>query len=196
MYFDEKTGNWFSYKVADGSRVNLTASLPVKFFDESHDTPDAPPSLGIAGWTEGDKSVLLNDEFDIWEIRPDGTGARMVTNGEGRKQHLVFRTADRRGSRRRVRRRGRPRWRRRRREADPGDEAVDARDDQRRHARVGLLPHEPHGHGRAREDRDVDKSVGAPIKAKNADVVVFTEATFAEFPDLWVSDTNFSSPRR
>ena len=31
--------------------------------------------------------MLLNDQFDIWEIRPDGTGARMVTNGEGRKQH-------------------------------------------------------------------------------------------------------------
>ena len=35
------------------SRVNLTGELPVKFFDESHDTPDAPPSLGIAGLDRG-----------------------------------------------------------------------------------------------------------------------------------------------
>ena len=36
-------------------------------------------------------SVLLYDKYDIWEIRPDGTGARMVTGGEGRKQQIVFR---------------------------------------------------------------------------------------------------------
>ena len=42
----------------------------------------------------------------------------------------------------------------------------------------------------------VDKQVGAPTKAKNADVVVFTEQTFDEFPDLWVSDTNFASPQK
>ena len=35
--------------------------------------------------------MLLYDKYDIWEVRPDGTGARMVTSGEGRKQQIVFR---------------------------------------------------------------------------------------------------------
>ena len=35
--------------------------------------------------------VLLYDKFDIWEVKPDGTGARMVTGGEGRKQDVTFR---------------------------------------------------------------------------------------------------------
>ena len=91
VYFDEPSGHWFTYQIATGTRMNLTERLPVKFFDESHDTPDLAPSLGVAGWTDGDKSVLLNDQYDIWEIRPDGTNARMVTGGEGRKQQMVFR---------------------------------------------------------------------------------------------------------
>jgi dipeptidyl aminopeptidase/acylaminoacyl peptidase len=41
-----------------------------------------------------------------------------------------------------------------------------------------------------------DKAVGNPAKARNADRVVFTMSRFGEFPDLWVSDTNFANPER
>ncbi|HKW00472.1 MAG TPA: prolyl oligopeptidase family serine peptidase, partial [Vicinamibacterales bacterium] len=197
IYFDEKGGNWFSYKVADGSRVNLTASLPVKFYDESHDTPDAPPSLGIAGWTEGDKTVLLNDEFDIWEMRPDGTGARMVTNGEGRKQHLIFRyrpiDADAAGGFGGGGGRGgggggaKP---------IPATKPLTLATTNADTRASGYYRTNLTGTAAPEKIMMLDKNVGAPIKAKNADVVVFTEQTFAEFPDLWVSDSNFSSPRK
>ena len=30
----------------------------------------------IAGWTADDRSVLLYDQFDIWEVKPDGSGAQ------------------------------------------------------------------------------------------------------------------------
>ena len=42
----------------------------------------------------------------------------------------------------------------------------------------------------------IDKQIGAPTKAKNADMVVFTQSRFDEFPDLWVSDANFASPKK
>ena len=180
IYFDEPSGHWFTYQVANGTRVNLTERLPVKFFDESHDTPDLPPALGIAGWTDGDKTVLLNDQFDIWEIRPDGTNARMVTNGEGRKQHLVFRY----------------------RTLDPDARTIPANkplllstvNDETKasgYYRVNLT-------GTAAPEKLVmlDKQMGAPTKAKRAETVVFTEARFDEFPDLWVSDTTFSNPQK
>ena len=91
LYFDEDKGDWFTYRVADGTRTDITERLPVKFANQKHDTPDTAPAIGAVGWTEGDKSVLLNDEYDIWQINPDGSGARMVTNGDGRKQQLVYR---------------------------------------------------------------------------------------------------------
>ena len=73
------------------SRVNLTEKLGLNFWREDHDTPSLPPAYGTAGWTADDRSVLLYDKYDIWEVRPDGSGARMVTNGDGRKQQIVFR---------------------------------------------------------------------------------------------------------
>ena len=91
LYFDESQNDWFSYRIADGVRVNLTEKLGLNFWREDHDTPNLPPAYGTAGWTADDRSVLLYDKYDIWEVRPDGSGARMVTNGEGRKQEIVFR---------------------------------------------------------------------------------------------------------
>jgi dipeptidyl aminopeptidase/acylaminoacyl peptidase len=202
LYFDEPSGHWFTYRIADGTRTNLTAKLPVKFASQNHDTPDLPPAIGSAGWTDGDKSVLLYDEFDIWEIRPDGTGARMVTNGEGRKRNLVFRYrpiddgAGAAGG-------GRGGGGGGGRGGGAGtDRAIPANkplllattDDGTRasgYYRVNLA-------GTTAPEKIImmDKAMGAPTKAKNADVVVFTENRFDEFPDLWVSDTNFTAPKK
>ena len=76
LYFDERNGHWFSYRVSDGARVNLTEKIPSKFQQENN-TPDLPGPHGSGGWTADDKSVLLYDKFDIWEVKPDGSGAHM-----------------------------------------------------------------------------------------------------------------------
>jgi dipeptidyl aminopeptidase/acylaminoacyl peptidase len=202
LYFDEPSGHWFTYRIADGTRTNLTAKLPVKFANQTHDTPDLPPTIGSAGWSEGDKSVLLYDEFDIWEIRPDGTGARMVTNGEGRKQNLVFRyrpiddgTSVGGGGRGGVGGGGRGGGGGAERPIPANKPLLLATTNDGTRAsgyyRVNLT-------GTAAPEKIImmDKMIGAPTKAKNADVVVFTESRFDEFPDLWVSDTNFTTPKK
>lgn len=180
LYFDRPSGDWFTYRIRDGARTDLTRNLPVEFYQEDHDTPDLPGAYGSAGWTDGDRSVLLYDRFDIWEIRPDGTGAHMVTGGEGRTSHVVFRY--------------RPLDREARTIPTNKPILLAAADDETRASgfyRVTL------GSGGAPEKLlMLDKRVGTPIKAKDADVVVFTEQRFDEFPDLWTSDTDFASPKR
>jgi hypothetical protein len=48
--------------------------------------PNAAPPYGLAGWTKDDKEVLIYDHYDIWQIAPDGSGAKMLTNGMGRRE--------------------------------------------------------------------------------------------------------------
>jgi dipeptidyl aminopeptidase/acylaminoacyl peptidase len=179
LYFDEGDGNWFSYRIADGTKTNLTARLPVKFYDEGHDTPDLPGSLGTAGWTDGDKAVLLYDEFDIWEIRPDGSGARMITNGEGRKQHLQFRYRPLDTERKTV----------------PTNQPLllSTVDDETKATGFYRVAYSG---GAPEKIMMIDKRVGVPVKAKNADVLVITEQRFDEFPNLWVTDSSFASPKK
>ena len=175
LYFDESQNDWFSYRIADGARVNLTEKLGLNFWREDHDTPNLPPAYGTAGWTADDRSVLLYDKYDIWEVRPDGSNPHMVTNGEGRKQEIVFRY----------------------RALDPEQRAIpidkplllSANEDRTEDSgfyRASLT-------GAAAPEKLVmlSKAVGQVTKARNADRLVVTFSRFDEFPDLWVTDTSF-----
>ncbi len=179
LYFDDDQGDWFTYRVADGSKTNLTERLPVKFFNESHDSPSLPGSHGTGGWTDGDKTVLIYDEFDVWEIRPDGTNARMITAGEGRKQRLQFRYRPLDTEARTVQ------------TSTPLLLAtINAETKATGYYKV------PYAGGVPEKVIMVDKRLGAPIKAKNADVMVVTQQTFDEFPNLWITDINFAAPKK
>ena len=178
-YFDETNGHWFSYRVADGARVNLTEKLPVKFQQENN-TPDLPGPYGAGGWTANDASLLLYDQFDVWEVKPDGTGARMLTAGEGRKQRLSFRY----------------------RSLDPEETTIPTNkplllaatnDDTRA---TGFYRASFTGTGAPEKIVMLDKAFGPVTKAEKADTVVFTLSRFEEFPNLWVSDTTFRNMQK
>ena len=180
LYFDEGNGHWFTYRVADGTRVNLTGKLNVRFQQEN-DTPGLPGGYGTAGWTADDRSVLLYDQFDIWEVKPDGTGARNITGSTGRKTSTTFRY----------------------RSMDPEERVVPANkplllsatDDRTRATGFYRLANLT---TTAAPEKVVmlDKAFGAVNKAKNADTVVFTLSRFEEFPDIWTSDTTFKDMKK
>ena len=90
LYHD---GTWSVYHVANGRTVDL-AVPGVSFARETHDTPSPSPAWGIAGWTKGDRSVLIYDRYDIWEFDPTGSKAPvMVTDSIGRSTKVQLRLA-------------------------------------------------------------------------------------------------------
>ena len=224
IYYDANEHDWIVYQVSDGRRINLTEKLGVKFENEYWDTPDLPGAYGIAGWTEADRSVLLYDRYDIWEVRFDGAAPRTITNGVGRRQKLVFRyqrvdTDDAGGAA--GRRRG---------PAGPDqpikldkplllattDDVTKASGFYR--VTIPPPPAAPAADPRAQKKVEsknakaaspspvpppiadpsklvmLNKAVGGLINAKNADVYLHTEQRFEEFPNLWVSNGNFDGP--
>lgn len=92
LYFDKSKGNWYTYAVETGKVTQLNNGMNVKFADENNDVPDFANSYGLAGWTEGDKSVLIYDRYDIWAFSPDGkTEPKNITQGFGRSNQITFR---------------------------------------------------------------------------------------------------------
>lgn len=91
VYFDK--GHWYTYNTATGKTVDITSPVKgVSFAQETEDRPAIPAAWGIAGWTKGDKSVLLYDRFDLWELDPTGVKpAVSVTDSVGRKNSIVLR---------------------------------------------------------------------------------------------------------
>jgi dipeptidyl aminopeptidase/acylaminoacyl peptidase len=180
-YYSVADDDWYTYRIADGKTFNLTAKIGVAFSDEEHDSPNDPRPYGVAGWTDGDKSILINDRYDIWEFSPDGAKSRMVTNGLGRKAKLAFRYVglDRE------------------KPAIPaaGPIVLQTTDEKTRATgvyRVDL----------AAPTADpamvvmLDKQLGGLLKAKNADVFVHTRQRFDEFPDVWVSGPDLAAARK
>ena len=77
-----KANHYWTVDLASGKQTNVTAAIATSFVDrESDDTGEQKPPFGVAGWTTGDQSVLLYDKLDIWEVKPDGSGATRLTNG-------------------------------------------------------------------------------------------------------------------
>ncbi len=66
--------------------MNITASAPVSFINlESDQTSPDKPAFGVAGWAKDDAAVLLYDKYDLWQVAPDGSGAKNLTNGASRR---------------------------------------------------------------------------------------------------------------
>jgi dipeptidyl aminopeptidase/acylaminoacyl peptidase len=190
IYFYNHT-HWYTYAIATGKLTDVTGPIKgVRFDNETDDHPASPPAWGVAGWTKGDRSMLVYDRFDIWEIDP--TGARPATNvtdSVGRKSAIQFRLAEGGGGGRGGRGGGRG-------GAAAGDER-------------GIDPAEPlllratntetMATGFYRDQlgvkRDPEKvvmsdvSYGTPVKAANADEYMLTKSTFVDFPNLWVGSS-------
>ena len=180
VYYDGDERDWISIRASDGKKTNLTATLGPSFEDEEWDTPDQPRPYGSPGWIAGDKAILLYDRYDIWEVKPDGAGARCVTRGIGRAQKKTFRYQ----------------------RTDPDEKAIAAdrpmllaATDERTRA-SGYFRLAPGGTAAPDQLFMIDKAAGNLQKAKNADVYVFTLSRFEEFPDLWVSGPGFADPKK
>ncbi|MDQ2900641.1 MAG: prolyl oligopeptidase family serine peptidase [Acidobacteriota bacterium] len=172
--------DWSSISVPLGKSTDLTGKLPVKFWTEDNDTAGTPRSYGLAGWTRDGKYVLLYDHYDIWQIAPDGSSAKNLTDGFGRKEKIEFRYV----------------------KLDVQEKSIDP-------AQPLLLRAEntvtrDSGFYRARVDSDelprkilmASKNFTPPSKAKEADVLLLTESTFSEFPDLLVTDSSMKELRK
>ncbi|MDE7159862.1 MAG: prolyl oligopeptidase family serine peptidase [Muribaculaceae bacterium] len=90
VWFDDK--DYYSYEIATGVTRNLTSGLNVTMWDEKDDHPMVPQPYGMAGWSEGDKAMLVYDRYDIWSLDPTGAKAPVnLTKGEGRRTDRRYR---------------------------------------------------------------------------------------------------------
>ena len=74
--------DWYAYDLDGASTRNITEGIATSFVDlDVTPTREQMPSFGIAGWTEDGRSILLNDEWDVWRVSLDGSGGEALTNG-------------------------------------------------------------------------------------------------------------------
>ena len=175
-WFNQDEQQWYAMDVKSRDTRKISAGIPHPLYNEDHDSPSQPGSYGSAGWTEGDDLFLIYDRYDIWALDPAGKRApRNITEGAGRRDNLRFRYT----------------------RLDLEERAINpdrtmllssfnlwSKQDGFYHDRVN-------GTTQPVKLMTADKSIGAPRKASEADVVLLTRSDFAEYPDLWLTDVTF-----
>lgn len=169
--------HYWSYDLKTGARTNITKNAPTSFVNVEDDhTVEQKPPFGIAGWTEGDRSVILYDKYDLWELRPDGSRATRLTGGAAEKvRHRYLRL-------------------------DPEEEAIDPA----RPLYLSLYGEwtKKSGYARLQIGRTperlvwLDKNVGRLARAEAADVYAYTVQGFDDSPDYFVGGPELRGARQ
>jgi dienelactone hydrolase len=169
LYF--KNDHYWTMDLATGKQTNITSTVNTSFVDrESDATVAQKPPVGVAGWSRDDRTVLLYDQHDIWELKPDSGGGVRLTNGAtDQVRHRVVRL-------------------------DPDAEWID-RDAPlivaqfgRRSKKSGFARVSPGSTPSITPLVWMDKRVDRLVKAKHADRYAYVMQAFDDSPDYFVSD--------
>lgn len=161
--------HYWTVNTATRAVVNITKNVQASFFDrESDATIKQKPAFGVAGWTKDDESVLLYDKFDLWQLAPDGSRAKRLTDGAAEQiRHRYLRL-------------------------DPNEEWI-ATDKPAYLSLFGIWSKKA-GFARLQIGKPVerlvwlDKRAASLVKAKEAEVYAYVLEAYDDSPDLFVGD--------
>jgi dipeptidyl aminopeptidase/acylaminoacyl peptidase len=171
-------GNWWTYDLATKTRVNLTGKIQSAFvnMEDDHPVHERRP-YGVGAWTTNDRSVMLYDRYDLWQIAPDGSNPVRLTRG--REDSTVYRIEV----------------------VDPEVRTIDPNkpiilsatgDWNKKSGFARLTIGQP-----AQRLLWLDKSVGRLVQAKNApSAFAFIEQSAEESPNVFVTAAGFDAARQ
>jgi dipeptidyl aminopeptidase/acylaminoacyl peptidase len=191
-----KDNRFQAYDLDAGTSRTLAAGGTVSFVDMEFDHPGPKPSYGIVGYTSDGKSVLVQHQYDLWQLPLDGSEPSNLTNGAGAKNEIRFRYVRTEppepgspgapgGGRGRGG--GNQRW-----TIDLSKPVLlSAYGEYTKKAGFYEL-----AEGQLKELVYEDARFNTPVKSAKADTFLFTRETFSEFPDLRVSGPDFKDARK
>ena len=169
--------DYYSYDLRTGEKQNITENVATQFVNlDVTPTREQMPPFGIAGSLEGEDAILLNDQWDVWEVNLDGSGGRALTSGSD--DSIRYRLVD----------------------LDPDVDEYDP-DEPLYYSTYGEWTKQA-GYARARPGDDPemllweDRSIGRLQKAENADVYVLRQERFDDSPDYFVAGADLATPRQ
>jgi dipeptidyl aminopeptidase/acylaminoacyl peptidase len=180
LYYEN--GNFHVYSMKTGAVKNITQGLPVSFINIESDVNVVDPPAPVLGWTKDNKSVLLSDLWDVWQVSVDGGKAvNLTVNGKKDqiryRQRYSFEPIDQR------------------------DEGIDLSQPQYFSAygewtkKGGVARLDP-GKTGVTNVLWGDAAFGRLTKAEKADVVLYTRETALEPADYYLTDFKFGEPKR
>ena len=186
-----KGGRVHSYDMTSGKSTIIDGGRSFVNAEDDHDYEK--PVYGVGGFTADGKSALLYDRYDVWALPLAGGTPTNLTKGEGARQSVRYRIT-------RLNTGGGGGGRGGGRGGGAAQEPIDL-------SKPVLLQAfgewtKKSGYSELSPGGSVspliwaDKSIGAPLAAKNADRMIFVQQTFNEYPNYWAADKKFSGAKQ
>ena len=177
LYYED--GNFLTYEMATGQSYNLTKNIQANFYEEDDDTNNVKPPATPLGWTKDGASVLLSDNWDIWNVPAHG-GAAVNLTVNGKRDKIRYQTRFR---------------------LDPDEKGTDLT--QPMYLRTygewtkksGLARVEG-GKAGAKMLAWDDASFGTVLKAKRAETYLYTRETYAEPTTYFLADAMLANGQK
>ncbi|RNC86251.1 MAG: S9 family peptidase [Winogradskyella sp.] len=175
--YSRKDSTWFTYNLETLKYKALTKGR--QFYNELHDYPDDPYSYGSAGWTENDDKFLIYDRYDIWAFNPETGTSENLTNG--RASYMRYRYVKLDDDERSI----------------PANKTWMLSTFNEDNKYGGTASYDPKKKV-LKQLMEGPNSFGGFIMAQNDknNRMLFTKESFTEFPNLWVTNTSFKSPKQ
>jgi dienelactone hydrolase len=172
-------GQYWVYDLTSGQTTNLTKSVPTSFINTEDDHNIDRPPVPFVGWARDGKSVILSDNWDLWQVPiSGGAGTNLTLNGKKeqvRYRRPVVLDPEQRGF------------------DLSGPVYIDVYGEWTKRNGIGVI--EPGKPGVKRIMWD-EAGYGGLLKARKADVYLYTRQTFRDAPDYYVTDASVSNGRK
>ena len=173
-WYAPEDSSWYTYSVAERKEYRLTTPATFVAWDEDHDMPDYPRQHGTAGWSMNDEFFLIYDRYDIWKFDPMEKAYPVNLTVNGRNARIKYRYI----------------------QLDEEEKSIDLTKQQ---YLLGFHE-ETKGYGYYLLDKGQSSPVALlsgdfmlrqPVKAKKADVIVYTTERYDQYPNLKLTDSRF-----
>ena len=172
-------GHYYTYDMATDKVYNITEKVPTSFIDKEDDHNVVNPPIRPVGWVKDGVSVLLYDNWDVWNVPVHGgRGVNLTVNGKT--------DAIRYGRRFRL---------------DPKEKGIDLS----KPVYFSAFGEWTKKSGIVRLDKGKppvktllwdDAGFSRLLKAKNTDAYLYTKETYKDYPDYYVSNTSLANGRK
>jgi dipeptidyl aminopeptidase/acylaminoacyl peptidase len=175
LYYNE--GVFYTYEAATGQVYNITKQIPATFWDMEDDHNVVKPPHRPIGWAKDSSAVLLTDGWDIWKAPVQG-GAGVNLTVNGKKDKIRYRSRYR---------------------LDADEKGIDlsqpmyvnAYGEWTKKDGIAVIP----PGGTAQMLAYDDASYGVLMKAKHANVYLYTRETVSEYPDYHIAVNGGPGPK-
>jgi len=157
------------YNIKKKQSTNFTKTIGDRFIDVENDHPTPQkPAFGFVKWSSDSKSYFVNSEYDVWQFFTNGKKARKVT--EGKENGLVYRVLS----------------------FDRNQKTIEAK--KAIYFRVTNKLTKGSGLAKGIAGKNIqtlmykEASIGSFVKAKNATDLVYSEQTYTQSPNLFLTD--------